>query len=189
MNRFVLGVFMVATLVFTTISCGNDADGGKQDEVSYSIAEEHVKVWDVALEQILELIDSMPGDRLNFTPDDTLRTFSEQIVHIGISSQMIMNLFLKDVPRPEKMPEVNAAEMTKEDLKTFITDQMNKVRATIAGMSNDQLLNEKVTSYMDHEMTRLEGMMFAHDHLTNHKAKANLYIRLVGQRPPGYRYY
>lgn len=184
-----MSIIAVFALILINFSCGSDNRNDPNTEISYSIAEEHVKVWDIALEQILELIDSMPDDKLNYTPDDTLRTFSEQIIHIGISSHMITNLFLKDMPRPEKMPEVNAAEMTKEDLKAFVSERMKIARATIAGMSNDQLLNEKVTSYMDHEMTRLEGMMFAHDHLTNHKAKANLYIRLVGQRPPRYRYY
>mgnify|MGYP003886721945 FL=1 len=79
--------------------------------------------------------------------------------------------------------------MTKEDLKAFVKARLEVARENIAGMSNDQLLHEEVKSYMGNTMTRLEGMMFAHDHLTNHKAKANLYIRIAGIRPPTYRYY
>lgn len=186
-NRFT-ALAALFGLFIALSGCGGNETGNEQT-VSYTIASEHVKVWDIAIEQVLELVDSMPDEHLNYSPDDTIRTFAEQIVHIGISSQMITDMFLKDLPRPDKMPEVNAAEMTKEELKTFVRERLEKARETIAAMSNDKLLNETVNSYMNHEMTRLEGMMFAHDHLTNHKAKANLYIRLVGQMPPHYRYY
>lgn len=183
-----LSVAIIALVAFSSIGCG-DKSSDSGDVGSYSIAEEHVKVWDIAIEQVMELVDSMPETQLNYRPDDTIRTFAEQLVHIGMSSEMITGMFLKDKPRPEKMPEVNAAEMTKDELKAFVRERLENARTTIASMSNEQLLNEKVTSYMNHEMSRLEGLMFAHDHLTNHKAKANLYIRLVGQRPPHYRYY
>lgn len=185
----VISLLATGILCIAAAGCSNSDTKTDKEVISYSIAEEHVKVWDVAIDQVVELIDSMPSEHLNFSPDDTIRTFAEQIVHIGISSQLITNLFLKDIPRPENIEEVNAAEMTKEELKAFAREHLGKVRETIASMSDEELLNEKVTSYMNHKMTRLEGMIFAHDHLTNHKAKANLYIRLVGARPPHYAYY
>jgi|GEM_PF-5891883 len=182
-----LRMIILALVVMLHAQCGENTRDA--EDVSYSIAEKHVKIWDVAIDQVLELVDSMPDDQLNFRPHDSIRTFSEQIIHIGISSEMITNLFLKDIPRPQNIPEVKAAEMTKEDLKAFVKARLEVARENIAGMSNDQLLHEEVKSYMGNTMTRLEGMMFAHDHLTNHKAKANLYIRIAGIRPPTYRYY
>lgn len=176
----------VAAIVMTFAQCSGDKE---QATVSYSIAEEHAKVWAVATDQVLELIDSIPDNQLNYSPDDTIRTFAEQMVHIGLSSVMITNLFLKDIPRPDSIPEVKAETMTKDELKAFVKQRLDKAGDIIKSMSNDQLLNEKVKSYMGNEMTRLEGMIFAHDHLTNHKAKANLYIRLVGKTPPSYHYY
>lgn len=181
-----LAGLLLAVILF--VQCNRE--GGKAEEApSYSISQEHIKVWDVAIAQVMELIDSMPDEHLNFSPDDTIRTFAEQMIHIGISSEMITNLFLKDIPKPQNIPEVKAEQMNKKELKKYVMDRLQKARTNIAGMSNDQLLNEKVKSYMGNEMTRLEGMMFAHDHLTNHKAKANLYIRLIGKRPPSYGYY
>lgn len=174
-------------VVLLFAQCGEKAP--EKEYVSYAIAEQHVKVWDIAIEQVMELVDSMPGDKLNYRPHDSIRTFAEQIVHIGISSELITNLFLKDIPRPQNIPEVKVEEMNKEELKAYVKARLEVARANIAGMSDEELLHEEVKSYLDHKMTRLEGMMFAHDHLTNHKAKANLYIRIAGIRPPHYRYY
>ncbi|MCB0696349.1 MAG: DinB family protein [Chitinophagaceae bacterium] len=180
-------VFIPVLVILFFAQCGQNAE--ENEPVSYAISEGHVKVWDIAIEQVLELVDSMPDNMLNYKPHDSIRTFAEQIIHIGISSEMITNLFLKDIPRPQNIPEVNAAEMTKDDLKKFVKERLEAARANIASMSDDQLLHEHVKSYMGNTMTRLEGMYFAHDHLSNHKAKANLYIRVAGIRPPHYRYY
>lgn len=182
-----LRLIVPALIVLMFAQCGEKAP--EQEEVSYAIAEQHVKVWDIAIEQVMELVDSMPGDKMNYRPHDSIRTFAEQIMHIGISSELITNRFLKDIPRPQNIPEVKVAEMTKEELKAYVKARMEAARANIAGMTDEQLLHEEVVSYLDHKMTRLEGMMFAHDHMTNHKAKANLYIRAAGIRPPHYRYY
>lgn len=181
-------VLGLACMVMLFAQCG-DNNSEHTEAPSYNIAEEHAKVWSVAVNQVMELIDSMPDEHLNYSPDDTVRTFAEQMVHIGISSEMITSLFLKDIPRPDSIPQVDAATMTKVELKDFVRQRLDKAGSIIVSMSNDQLLNEKVKSYMGNEMSRLEGMIFAHDHLTNHKAKANLYIRLVGKTPPSYNYY
>ncbi|MEZ5018208.1 MAG: DinB family protein [Flavipsychrobacter sp.] len=161
----------------------------EQKAPSYTIAQEQIEVWDVAIEQVLELADAMPDELMNFRPHDSMRSFAEQLIHIGQSSEIITNLFLKDIPRPDNVPVINAANMTKADIKSYIKEKLEIARATMASMSNKELLNEEVTSFAGNKMTRLEGMQFVHDHLTNHKAKANLYMRLAGQIPPKYKYY
>lgn len=176
--------FLLAALLLT--QC-NDVE--KEKAPSYTIAQEQIEVWDVAIAQVLELADAMPDELLNYRPHDSMRSFAEQLIHIGQSSEIITNLFLKDIPRPENVPAINAEEMTKADIKSYIKEKLEIARATMASMSNKQLLEEEVTSFSGNKMTRLEGMQFVHDHLTNHKAKANLYMRLAGQIPPKYKYY
>ncbi|MCB9064919.1 MAG: DinB family protein [Chitinophagales bacterium] len=182
---------IAASLIIVLFSqCSQSAPEQNAEEVtpSYSIAEQHLKIWDEATEQVYELIDHMPEDKLQYKPHDSLRTFAEQIVHIALSSYSIANMFLND----EKMHgpnEMNASKMTKDDLKMLVKEKLGAARKIMEGMSDERLLNEKVTTFMGNEMTRLEGMMFVHDHLTNHKAKANMYIRMTNTQPPKYRYY
>ena len=54
---------------------------------------------------------------------------------------------------------------------------------------SDQQLDEQIKSFRGNDFTRREGLITVHDHLTNHKAKANLYIRISGNTPPAYGYY
>lgn len=188
-----LSILLSCSLIVSFSQCSNtnnDTEATAEKEVSSTaIADGHVKIWDESQKQVIELIEYMPDKLLDFKPHDSMRTFAEQIVHIALSSELITNMFLKDIPRPKEMPEIDANSMDKEDLKAFVNDKLGNARNVIAQMTDDQLLHEKVKSVMGNEMTRLEGMFFATDHLTNHKAKANFYIRLAGHVPPRYRYY
>lgn len=154
-----------------------------------SIADRQVKVWDVAIQQVMDIADAMPEDKYNYSPHDSLMTFAEQLVHIGQSSVFITNAFLKDIPRPKVRQKISADSMSKTEVMAYVKEQLEKARTNMSGMTNDQLTNEEVTSFIGNKMSRLEGMMLAHDHLTNHKAKANLYLRMVNVTPPKWKYY
>ncbi len=154
---------------------------------SYKIAEGHALVWDEAIKQILELAEAMPEEGYSFKPHDSVMTFAEQLVHIGGSSNFIANKYLMDtVPQS---PEVNSAEMSKAEIAQFVESSLKQVGEVIKSMSDQQLLDEQVESFSGNKMSRLEGLLLTHDHLTNHKAKANLYVRISGNEPPKYRYY
>ncbi|MEQ6122446.1 DinB family protein [Reichenbachiella sp. MALMAid0571] len=156
---------------------------------SYSIVEQHELVWKQAITQLLEMADAMPEDRYDYKPHDSLKTFAGQLAHIAGSSKVIANMFLKDIKPAGPPPDMDLSGISREDLKNMVSTSLNEAWDIIKTMSNDQLLNETTTSFSGNTMSRLEGMMFAHDHLTNHKGKANMYIRMSGISPPKYRYY
>lgn len=156
---------------------------------SYSIVEQHELVWKQAIAQLLEMADAMPEDRYDYKPHDSLKTFSGQLAHIAGSSKVIANMFLKDIKPAGPPPDMDLSGISREDLKNMVSTSLNEAWDIIKTTSNDQLLNETTTSFSGNKMSRLEGMMIIHDHLTNHKAKANLYIRMSGISPPKYRYY
>ncbi len=145
-------------------------------------------MWNAAIDQIVELSDAMPVDMYNYKPSDSVRTFAEQLIHIGGSSVVIANLYLKDIPPPEDRPDMDVANMSKEEIMKFVITSLEQTGEIISSMSDQQLM-EKIKSFGGNDMTRLEGLLTVHDHLTNHKAKANLYVRITGNKPPSYRYY
>jgi uncharacterized damage-inducible protein DinB len=156
---------------------------------SYSIVEQHEGPWKEAIAQLMDLADAMPEDMYDYKPHDSLKTFAGQLAHIAGSSKVIANMFLKDIKPSAPPADVDVAAMSKEELKQMVTDQLNETWDIIKTMSDEQLLNEKVTSFAGNQITRLEGLWVVHDHLTNHKAKANMYVRVSGNKPPNYRYY
>jgi len=183
-NLTKLSLVAIAIMVITH---GAHSQEGS-DESTYNIAEGHSKVWKEAIAQIIELSDAMPEDQYKFQPHDSVRTFAEQLVHIGGSSLVIANLYLKDIPPPEEQPDMNVAEMSKAEIVEFVKSMLKQTGAIIASMSDQQLM-EGIKSFRGNDMTRLEGLLTVHDHLTNHKAKANLYVRISNNQPPSYRYY
>jgi len=160
----------------------------KKEEKRYTIAKSHFKVWKEAIAQTLELGEAMPEDQYAFKPHDSIRTFAEQLVHIAASSKTLANLYLKDIPRPENRTEHDANTLSKEEVLALVKTNLEEVGEMIKQMDDEQLMGEEVQSFAGNPMLRLHGMMFIYDHLTNHRAKANLYMRVSGNEPPKYRY-
>ena len=181
-----LSILITCALLFTMCNQAKNSDA--TTESSFKIAMDHAKVWDEAIKQVMELADAMPDSMISYKPHDSVRTFAEQLIHIGGSSKVICDLYLKDVPPPSQNPDMDANAMTKEEIKKWVSEQMSAVKDSILTMS-DEALQEEITSFGGNKMSRLEGMLTVHDHMTNHKAKANLYVRISGNQPPSYRYY
>lgn len=183
-------LLFIVLIVFIGCSPGteeNDDLAYEETMPTYSFVENHAPVWQEATEQMMELADAMPDDMYSYSPHDSVRTFAEQLVHVGGSSVMICNLFLKDI-QPSAPPEMDIASMSKSEVKEMVKAGLDQAWEIMSSMS-DQQLDEEIKSFAGNTMTRREGMMLVHDHLTNHKAKANLYVRISGNEPPSYRYY
>lgn len=179
---------LIMTSIGMLIGCTPPAEVKEEMPPSNKIVTDHIKVWNEAINQVMELADAMPEDMYSYRPHDSVRTFAEQLVHIGGSSAVICNLYLKDIPPPSEMPDMDIASMSKEEIKGFVKGQMMAVADSMATL-NDLQLAEEITSFGGNKMSRLEGLLTVHDHMTNHKAKANLYVRISGNTPPSYRYY
>ena len=163
------------------------AEENTDADPTYVFATQHAMTWEEAINQMDELADAMPDEMYSYKPHDSLMTCGEQLVHIGGSSKVMANMFLKDV-QPESQPSVDVSSMSKEEIKNMVRTSLEEAGEIMSSMSDEQL-QEEVKSFSGKMMTRQQALMFIHDHLTNHKAKANLYVRVSGNEPPDYRYY
>lgn len=181
---------LVMTAILTNCSQSNPAVESEEPEgPTYNFVEGHAPVWNEAIAQIMELAESMPEDSYDFTPHDSVRTFAQQLLHIGGSSVMIANMFLKDImPEGEGPPPDPEVDMSKEEIIASVKQNLEDTWEIMKSMS-DQQLDEEIKSFSGNTMSRREGLLLVHDHLTNHKGKANLYVRISGNEPPSYRYY
>ena len=166
---------------------GDSSAIGATDLETFNFVTNHKKVWDEAVNQVIEIAEAMPEEQYGYRPHDSVRTFAQQIVHIAVSSKIIADLYINDIPPPEG-PRPDGTDMTKEEIITLCRTQLNET-GDIFLTASDQKLNEEIKSFRGQDMTRMHGLLTVHDHLTNHKAKANLYVRISGNEPPAYRYY
>lgn len=183
--------FTALALGAITLSyCTPPSDTAQADEVAeptYVFVESHDLVWDEAILQIEEIAEAMPEDMYNYKPHDSIMTFAEQLLHIGSSSKVLANMFLKDI-QPAESPEMDASTMTKAEIMEFVKTNLVEAGEIMKSMSDEQL-QEEIKSFSGKPMTRQQGLLFVHDHLTNHKGQANLYVRVSGNEPAAYRFY
>ena len=172
----------------TQESAANNESDKAAEEPTYNFVKGHMPVWNEAIAQVVELAEAMPEDYYSFKPHDSVRTFAEQIVHIGGSSKVIANMFLKDIQPDGPPPDMDVSSMSKDDIIAMVKSQLEETGEIMKSMSDEQL-HQEIKSFSGNSMTRIEGLLLVHDHLTNHKGKANLYVRISGNKPPSYRYY
>ena len=85
---FILGLLIVSTIAFVKIDNTTSANSDFADSFS--------KILLHAKEYTLEVAEAMPEDGYTFRPTDSVRSFGEQMAHIGMSSKFILNTFIKD---------------------------------------------------------------------------------------------
>ncbi|MEK6480184.1 DinB family protein [Catalinimonas sp. 4WD22] len=157
-------------------------------DTTYTFVEAQAPIWEEAIAQIEELADAMPEDNYDYRPHDSVMTFSEQLIHIGGSSKVMANMFLKDEQPSGPPPEMDASAMSKDEVVEYVVTNLREAGDIMSSVS-DEALQEETQSFSGRSITRMQGLLMIHDHLTNHKAKANLYVRVSGNTPPNYRYY
>lgn len=181
------GAFLISYCTSPDDAARAEENASETTAPTYVFSTQHAMTWEEAIKQMEELADAMPEEMYDYKPHDSVMTFAEQLVHIGGSSKVMANMFLQDI-QPDNPPSVDVSAMSKEEIKNMVRTNLEEAGEIMQGVS-DQQLEEEVKSFSGNMMTRRQAIMFIHDHLTNHKAKANLYVRISGNEPPAYRYY
>ena len=173
-----LALVTIAILAFTTSEVPKTA--------SSEFGEMYGPIWANAQKQVLDIAEAMPEDKYIYRPSDVSRTFAEQMMHIGYASKYIAEAYLKGVQA--EYSEASAEGKSKAEIVSYLKENLAAC-GEIFGELSDEELKQEITTFSGNTMPKQQLIMFIHDHLTNHKAKANLYIRMNGIEPPQYAYY
>ncbi len=178
-----IGVFTMGLLAFVKVS----------DSPKKSFNESFAKVLTDAKAYTLEVAEAMPADKYNFKPNDSVRSFGEQMAHIGMSNKMILTIFIKGEkmdmdPEKGKMMEQKIGASKEECIK-MIGQSFDDAIATLKGMDEKALAETFVFMFSPDkpEFTKEEGFAFLRDHGTHHRGQAIIYLRMQGVKSPSYR--
>tara|TARA_R110002073_G_scaffold139232_3_gene289463 strand:+ start:18528 stop:19112 length:585 start_codon:yes stop_codon:yes gene_type:complete len=146
----------------------------------------------------LELAEAMPADKYTFRPHDSIRSFGEQMAHIGMSSGFLLNLFIKGEPfptDPNAFAEIGKMEKTmglsKEECIKGITAAFEEIETTYKSM-DEAALKETFTVAFDPEQPKFskqKGFTFIKEHMIHHRGQALVALRMQGIKAPSYRLY
>ena len=172
-------VIVITIFISSAFTLTNSGTKNVSAQKSVMIAD-----WQWAKEYTLQYIESMPESGLDIKPTDSVRTFSQQMLHItganvGFAAQVSgMPPTIEDPRGLEKSTKYN----TKAALSEVVGKGYDYVIATIEA-TDDERLNSKINLFGQIEMTGTEAYHKAFIHQNHHRGQCAVYIRLAGGTP------
>jgi uncharacterized damage-inducible protein DinB len=180
-------------LVFAAIAISLVAFVKIEDQPEEKFNVTFAEVLEHAKEYTLDVAKEMPAEKYTYRPTDSVRSFGEQMAHIGMSTQFILKVFVKgeelkfDPAETAKMEKQIGA--SKEECIKSIEEAFDEVIATLSAMDDEALQNKFVYFFSPEkpEFPKEDGFISIRDHITHHRAQAIVYLRMNGIVPTGYR--
>ena len=145
----------------------------------------------------IELAEAMPADKYTFKPHDSVRSFGEQMAHIGMSSKLLLDVFVKGSPMPTREDFAAGAKMEKE-MGTNKDECIKTINATFGYIENtyksmdEAAMKEMFTVPFDPKQPKFaksKAFDFIKEHIIHHRSQALVSLRMQGIKAPTYRLY
>ncbi len=187
MNKYLLLIFVLP--LSTLISCAQ-SDGSTSIPSTTNKAPKtaftkmYLPVWEEAIEHCLAVAEAMPDSLYTYKPTEVSKTFAEQMVHIATSTELLTKRYVQGM---EVQPvRLDAATMSKTEILNLMKKGFAYTTTVIYTIEQKQLDELCVMYHSKNEVSRAFALFYVQDHLANHRAKSNLYIRMNGIDPPEY---
>ena len=144
----------------------------------------YLPVWQEAREHCLEVARAMPDSLYTFKPTPVSKTFGEQMVHIGYTIELLTQRYVEGREVTPNAPD--ATSMTRAEIITLLEKGFDYTTEVIYTIDQRQLDETCVMYHSGNTVNRAFALFYVQDHMANHRAKANLYLRLCGIAPPEY---
>ncbi|WP_299216109.1 DinB family protein [uncultured Aquimarina sp.] len=144
-----------------------------------SFKEEFLKKWKNSREYTIKVAERMPAEKYQYKPTEDMRTFGEQIEHIGYALTFLPKkaLNIKEVKYKGSLTD-------KETLIAYLKGQFEIIKTAVEKIDNSDF--EKTTSFWAGRMTRRKILNVTFDHITHTRAQAIIYLRINDIKAPQY---
>lgn len=144
----------------------------------------YLPVWIEATEHCLDIAKAMPEENYSYKPSEVSKTFAEQMVHIAAANTLLTQRYVQGMEVKPYTPD--ASKMTKQEILALMQKSFEYSTEIIKSIAQEQL-DETCTMYHSGNIvSRAFALFYVQDHLANHRAKSNLYLRMNGIEPPEY---
>jgi len=149
---------------------------------------EMITEWQRAKTYTKAYLDAMPEDGYAFKATPEIRSFAQQMLHLGDANYMFATEASgKPNPVGASLKKHDAMQttfaQTKEAVTKGVMDSYDFVISTLQGMTPEQLQESiKFAGKIDISRGGLFGKAF--EHQTHHRGQTVVYLRLKGVTPP-----
>ena len=144
----------------------------------------YLPVWLEAREHCLEVARAMPDSLYSFKPTGISKTFGEQMVHIGYTIELLTQRYVQGMEVTPVVPD--AAALSKHEIIAMLERGFDYTTGVIRTIEQEQIDETCVMYHSGNTVSRAFAFFYVQDHMANHRAKSNLYLRLCGIDPPEY---
>ena len=149
-----------------------------------SFTKMYLPVWKVAAEHCLDVAKAMPEELYSYRPTEVSKTFGEQMVHIAHTVELLTQRYVQGMEVKPNTPD--ASKMTKAEILSLLEEGFAYTTNVINTIEQVQLDETCVMYHSGNTVSRAFAFFYVQDHMNNHRAKANLYLRMNGIQPPEY---
>jgi uncharacterized damage-inducible protein DinB len=144
----------------------------------------YLPVWLEAKAHCLAVANAMPEELYPYKPTEVSKTFAEQMVHIAHTVELLTQRYVQGMEVKPNTPD--ASKMTKAEIIKLLEDGFDYTTNVIYTIKQEQLDETCVMYHSGNTVSRALAFIYVQDHMANHRAKANLYIRMNNIKPPEY---
>jgi uncharacterized damage-inducible protein DinB len=139
--------------------------------------------------QLLAMAEAMPADKYSFAPTNGefrgVRNFAKQLKHLAAFHYVISAAILGEAPpadaADERGPE---AAKTKAEVIKYLQESLAYLNKAVATINEKNLLAPLKNPFGQGTITRLEMVIGALSHSSNHYGQVVEYLRMNGIIPP-----
>ena len=177
--------YIILTLIIFTKAFSLQAQVAELDKKPKTeFTKLYLPVWQEAKEHCLAVANAMPDSLYTYKPTEVSKTFGEQMVHIAHTIELLTQRYVQGMEVKPNTPD--ASKMTKTEIISLLEKGFNYTTNVIFTIEQKQLDETCVMYHSGNTVSRAFAFFYVQDHMANHRAKANLYIRMNGIKPPEY---
>ena len=171
-------------LFFAIIFSGHVSSAQNQSEPKTPFTKMYLPVWLEARQHCLDVANAMPDSLYSYKPTEVSKTFGEQMVHIAHTLELLTQRYVQGMEVTPNTPDAN--KMSKSEIIISLEAGFDYVTEVIYSIDQSQLDETCVMYHSGNTVSRAFAFFYVQDHMANHRAKANLYVRMNNIQPPAY---
>ena len=171
-------------VLLSFLSLGIQAQAQDQATPKTDFTRMYLPVWLEAREHCLEVAKAMPEDKYQYKPTAVSKTFAEQMVHIAYTIPLLTKRYVQGMEVKPVRPD--ASKMSKAEIIALMEEGFDYTTKVIYEIEQAQLDETCVMYHSGNTVSRAFALFYVQDHMANHRAKSNLYVRMNGIDPPEY---
>lgn len=133
--------------------------------------------------RVLQLLDAVPDDKLDWTPADGVRSFRDVFAHIAQANYFLGSRLGSAVPAGLDVMNLANTLKTRDQLKSALNDSFNFLSEAMRN-TKDETLPNRVEFPFPGEYTTMSAILMALTHAREHMGQLIAYSRVNGITPP-----